>query len=285
VIAKVTGRDEVRAAMDAAMGLFAREARFYAQLAAAVPVRTPRCYHAADGALLLEDLGALRIGDQMQGLALADAERIVDALALLHAKFWETPQARQPWLLDPADPAFAGMVAQLVASGAGALRERFEGRAPDRALAAVLEHAADWQPLLRRGAEGPKTVVHHDCRLDNIFFEVGGTPVLVDWQVVARARGTQDVANLLAQCMEPDLLREHWEALLRRYFEGLRERGVAGYSWEQCQEHYRQNTLYAVASGMALVGAMDIGDGRGLGDAILRRALHHIDDIDAFSAF
>ena len=97
--------------------------------------------------------------------------------------------------------------------------------------------------------------------------------------------GIQDVANLLAQCMEPELLHDHWEALLRRYFDGLRECGVAGYSWEQCQEHYRQNTLYAIASGMALLGAMDIGDGRGLGDAILRRALDHIDHIDAFGAF
>jgi hypothetical protein len=284
VIAKITGRDEVRAAMDAAMGLFARESRFYAALAAAVPVRTPRCYYAADGTLLLEDLGELRIGDQIEGLDPLDAERIIDVLAGLHARFWNAPGADQPWLLDPSDPAFGGMVAQLVASGSGALRERFEGKVPDRALDAVLAHAGDWQPLLRRGAEGPKTLVHHDCRLDNVFFTGDGTPVFVDWQLVARARGTQDVANLLAQCMEPGQLRQHWEPLLHRYHDGLTDQGVAGYSWDQCQLHYRQNTLYAIASGMALLGAMDIGDGRGLGDTIMRRALEHVDDIEAFDA-
>jgi aminoglycoside/choline kinase family phosphotransferase len=285
VIAKVTGRDEVRAAMDAAMGLFAREARFYSELAAAVPVRTPRCYHAQDGVLLLEDLGALRMGDQIEGLEPAEAERIIDALTALHARFWNAPQTAQPWLLDPSDPAFGGMVAHLVASGSDALHERFAGQVPERVLVQVLRHAPDWQPLLHRGAEGPKTIAHHDCRLDNIFFTPDGTPVFVDWQAVARARGTQDVANLLAQCMEPETLREQWEPLLRRYHDGLVDHGVTGYSWAECQQHYRQNTLYAIASGMALLGAMDIGDGRGLGDTILRRALQHVDDIDAFGAF
>jgi aminoglycoside/choline kinase family phosphotransferase len=285
VIAKVTGRDEVRAAMDAAMGLFAREARFYSELATALPVGTPRCYHAADGVLLLEDLGALRMGDQIEGLETADAERIIDALTAVHAQFWDTPEAAQPWLLDPADPAFGGMVAHLVASGGDALQERFAGTVPDRALEGVLAHAGNWQPLLRRGAEGPKTIAHHDCRLDNIFFAHDNTPVFIDWQAVAHARGTQDVANLLAQCMEPEPLRQQWEPLLHRYHDGLVERGVTGYSWEECQQHYRQNILYAIASGMALLGAMDIGDGRGLGDTILRRALEHVDDIDAFGAF
>jgi hypothetical protein len=84
--------------------------------------------------------------------------------------------------------------------------------------------------------------------------------------------------------MEPEPLRQHWERLLRRYHDGLKDHGVTGYSWEECVQHYRQNSLYAIASGMALLGAMDIGDGRGLGDTILRRALEHVDDIDAFGA-
>jgi hypothetical protein len=224
------------------------------------------------------------MGDQIEGLELADAERIVDALVGLHARFWEAPESDAPWLLNPADAAFGGMVAQLVASGSEALRDRFSGKVPDRALDAVLAHAGDWQPLLRRGVEGPKTVVHHDCRMDNIFFTDDDAPVLIDWQAVAGARGTQDIANLLAQSMEPDLLRDQWEPLLRRYHDGLLERGVRGYSWDECQQHYRQNTLYAIAAGMALLGAMDIGDGRGLGETILRRALLHVDDIDAFGA-
>jgi hypothetical protein len=35
---------------------------------------------------------------------------------------------------------------------------------------------------------------------------------------------------------------------------------------------------------MALIGAMDIGDGRGLGDAILTGSLAHIAALDSFAA-
>jgi hypothetical protein len=287
VIAKITGRDEVRAAMDAAMGLFAREARFYATFAQHVPVRSPRCFYAGDGRatpLLLEDLGDLRMGDQMDGLTLADAERIIDALADLHARYWQSESLEQDWLLDPAGASFAGMVAHLVASGSEALRDRFEGRVPATTLRAVLDHAADWRSVLTRGAEGPRTIAHYDARLDNVFFAPDGTPVFIDWQAVASARGTHDIALLLTQSMDTRLLRERWESLLRRYHARLLDAGVSDYDWDQCVRHYRQNMLYSIGAGMALLGAMDIGDGRGLGDVIVTRALHHAHDVDAFGA-
>jgi hypothetical protein len=288
LIAKITGTDEVRAGMDAAMGLFAREGHFYRLFATQVPVRTPRCFHVGDGAgtpLLLEDLAALRMGDQMDGLRVDDAERIIDVLAALHARFWEAPELDQGWLVEPAAGAYAAMVAQLVASGAAAIQERFAGRASASVLAAVQEYAPQWEMILRRGVEGPKTLVHNDCRLDNVFFADDGAPALIDWQVAARTRGTQDVANLLAQSMDVDTLTANWEALLRRYHAGLGDHGVQAYSWEQCLLHYRQNVPYALGAGMALMGMMDIGDGRGLGEAIVTRALSHIDELDAFGAF
>jgi len=49
MIAKVRGRDDLRRQMDAVMGLFSREARFYGELAASVPIRTPRALVLGDG--------------------------------------------------------------------------------------------------------------------------------------------------------------------------------------------------------------------------------------------
>jgi hypothetical protein len=286
IIAKITGADEMRAGMDAAMGLFAREGHFYEHVARDVPVRTPHCWFVGDGTatpLLLEDLAGLRMGDQMEGLRVEDAERIVDVLARLHAQYWESAELQRDWLIDPAAGTYGAMVVQLVSSGADTLQERYAGKASARALAAVADHAGDWGHVLRRGVEGPHTLVHNDCRLDNVFFAEDGEPVLIDWQAPARTRGTQDVANLFAQSMDADLLSANWQDLLRRYHGGLVDGGVSGYSWEQCTEHYRQNVPYALGAGMALIGMMDIGDGRGLGDAIIMRALSHIDDIDAFA--
>ena len=287
LVAKIRGTTPVQAGMDAAMGLYEREARFYRELAGSVPVRTPCCLHVGDGTstpLLLEDLGGLRMGDQMRGLALSDAERLMDVLAALHARFWESPVLEQDWILSPGEGAFAGMVAQLVGSGMGALRERYSDRAPAGVLDAVATAAPRWGEILERCAEGPRTLVHNDCRLDNVFFRADGEPVLVDWQVLARTRGTQDVGNLLAGSMDVEDLRASWEPLLRRYHDRLCGQGVRDYTWGECVRHYRQNILYPLGAGIALLGHLDIGDDRGLGDAIVLRALTHTADLDSLTA-
>ncbi|MGH7803767.1 MAG: phosphotransferase, partial [Candidatus Binatia bacterium] len=164
------------------------------------------------------------------------------------------------------------------------LRERYAERAPAAVLAAVEAAAPHWGNVLERCAEGPQTLVHNDCRLDNLFFDDDGEPVFVDWQIVARTRGVQDVANLLAGNMDGQDLRDHWEPLLRRYHDRLCAQGIRGYGWEDCLAHYRQSVLYPLGAGLALLGAMDIGDGRGLGDAIVRRALGHVAELDSFGA-
>jgi len=77
LIAKLRGQRDVQLQMDQAMGLFQREAHFYATFADEVPVRTARCWFVGDGdttPLLLEDLADQRMGDQTEGMRLADAE-------------------------------------------------------------------------------------------------------------------------------------------------------------------------------------------------------------------
>ncbi len=101
IIAKAPGSTDIQRMMDAAMGLFARERFVYGELAGALPVRLPRCYHPGEPdkeePMLLEDLRGLRMGDQVAGLDRADAEGLVDRLADLHAAFWEVdPPAAMP---------------------------------------------------------------------------------------------------------------------------------------------------------------------------------------------
>lgn len=287
LIAKIRGADGTLAAMDAAMGLYAREARFYTEFAPQVPLRTPRCYHAGDGTekpLLLEDLGGLRAGDQMLGLSLNEARQLMDALADLHARFWEQPQADAEWLVQPANGVYAGMIVQLVGSGADALRERYRKQVKPDVLDAAVQLCARWGDVLKASTEGPQTLAHNDSRLDNFFFDADDTPIFVDWQIVARSRGTQDVANLLAGSMNTPELSEYWKPLLRRYHDRLTGNGVRHYSFSDCRDHYRQNILYPLGAGIALLGQLDIGDNRGLGDAINLRALQHCAELEAFSS-
>jgi Ecdysteroid kinase-like family len=286
LVAKIRGTKAVQAQMDQAMGLFERERRFYTEFADHVPVRTAGLFYAGDGdnaPLLLQDLGGMRMGDQQHALSVADAAAMMDTLAALHATFWRAPDLSAEWLVSPTEPVYCQMIAQVVASGAPVVAERFSGQVSDATLAAVTAAAKDWGHVLQRCAEGPQTLTHNDCRLDNIFFDGSGVPYLIDWQVPARTRGTQDVANLLAGSMNSDDLSDHWKDLLARYHEGLRAGGVSDYSKDQCLEHYRQSIIYPLGQGMALLGALDTGDGRGLGEISVLRCLKHIEELDALA--
>jgi hypothetical protein len=291
LIAKATGSTDIQRAMDAAMGLFAREQCVYAELADALPVRLPRCYHPGDGdkqePMLLEDLRGFRMGDQVAGLDGRDAERLVDLLADLHATYWKTepPGGDASRLVRLDDPLFSAMITQLVTSGVSALRERYAGRVPAGVLDTIEEIAPDWATVLQRCAEGPQTFVHNDFRLDNICFTPDGEPIVFDWQVAGRCRGTQDLAYLLSGSMPTDALRECWEALVGRYHARLLASGVEGYDLDECRFHYRQSLLYTVAPGIAMLGQMQLagGDERGLADTLVLRTLTHAAELDAFA--
>jgi hypothetical protein len=188
------------------------------------------------------------------------------------------------WMVSLADPMFGGMLTQLISSGLPALNEKYDGRLPSSIISAVTAAAPHWSDILLRCDEGPRTLVHNDCRLDNLFFRPSGEPVLFDWQLCGYTRGTQDVAYLLSGSLDSALLAAHWESLLRRYHARLEANGVVDYPWEQCLFHYRQSLLYTLAPGVAMLGAMAIpNDERGLADTLVMRTLTHAADLDVFA--
>jgi Phosphotransferase enzyme family len=289
VILKGRGDSENQRRMESALGLSAREQLFYSRIADAIPVAAPRCYFVGEvgGAepVVLEDLAHLRAGDQVAGLSMTDALRLIDDLALLHARYWETepPGGDPDRLISWTDPTIAGMITMLVCSGVDNLRARYSGRVRDQLLDAVAAAAPEWHKVLARCAEGPHTFVHNDFRLDNIFFAPDGCPVVIDWQLAGRCRGTQDVAYLLSGSMTEDMLRASWPDLLSRYHAALVSNGVRDYSFDQCLWDYRQSLLYTIAPGIAMLGQMQLAaDERGLADALVLRTLVHADELDAF---
>lgn len=289
VILKGPGDSDNQRLMESAMGLSAREQFFYSRIENGIPIAVPRCYFVGEVGgpepLVLEDLAHLRAGDQVAGLELTDARRLIDVLALLHARYWDTePPGDDPdRLINWTDPTIAAMLTTLVCSGLDNLRERYSGRVRERILDAVAAAAPEWHEVLARCAEGPQTLVHNDFRLDNVFFAPDGCPVVIDWQLAGRSRGTQDVSYLLSGSMTKDMLRGNWRDLLGRYHTGLVTNGVRGYSFDQCLRHYRQSLLYTIAPGIAMLGQMQLAeDERGLADALVLRTLVHADELDAF---
>ena len=211
VVAKLPAADPTSRATATSLGSYELEVRFYQQLAASLPVRTPRCLYAdidveaADFVLLLEDLAPARQGDQLAGCTTDEAAVAVAELPNLHAPRWGDPTlASIGWLhRDPA--ARQAFMAELLPVLHDGFRTRYAERLDD-------EVASACDALFGRLGEhlgtrrAPATIVHGDYRLDNLLFGGldGGVPVAVlDWQTVGTGSAMDDVAYFLGAGLLP----------------------------------------------------------------------------------
>ncbi len=290
LVAKLPAADGTSRATALALRSYENEVRFYQQLAPALPMRTPRVFHAdidvttAAFTLLLEDLAPGRQGDQLAGCTAEVAEVAVQELVRLHAPRWGDPNlADLEWLhRDPAtNQQFMLMLLPTLWEG---FRDRYgaelgpEVHQAGAALFASLERflLADTQPW---------TIIHGDYRLDNLLFDPtpGGTPVaVVDWQTCTHGPALNDVAYFIGAGLQPEERRATEEDLVRRYHAGLMANGVADYGWDRCWHDYRRGTwaglIMAIAASM-LVERTDRGDQMFL--TMADRHSRHALDLDA----
>lgn len=223
-----------------------REVSFYQRLAGEEAPRTPRCYFAAlddksgDFTLLLEDLGAARNPDQESGALLEDARVAIDHLARFHGHFWQHPllDACADWL--PLPNANREAFAFFVSRAWRACAARYPALPTSRPeVLDTLERVTG--PLLDRLSIGPITLLHGDCRLDNMFFASEAWPepfAIIDWQLALRGRGMWDVAIFLVGSLTPADHAAFAPALLSRYHAALSAAVGGGYSLEACTADY-----------------------------------------------
>jgi hypothetical protein len=271
-VAKIPTADPQTRGMASIFRFYEREVRFYEELAPAVSLATPRCYASAfdpdsgDFALLLEDLGAERLGDQLAGCSTTDAALVVEELTALHAAWWEDPRLEElPWL--PAiDHEVNKMGLGLYPQAWASFLERF-GAGVTPAVRALGERlGARVVGLLEELGGGPRTVCHGDVRLDNVFFGArpGTRPLtLIDWQITGRGVGTYDVAYFLSQSLSVATRRACERDLLARYHAALVRGGVRGYDFAQCVEDYRRAVLFCFVYPVMAGGLGDLSNDRG----------------------
>jgi aminoglycoside/choline kinase family phosphotransferase len=221
-IAKRPSADPIVRERQRALGMYEREARFYAELADRVSVRTPQCFHASDDLLVLEDLAPAVAGTFTHGLDPARVEAVIDALVAMHGEWQGRAElGRLPWLwrveraeadrwqanLEVRLPRFVDRHGQALSRDALRLAERVTTNLPSLMVA-----AAALPPTLCHGDPGPPNLM---------FGHPRGEPVLIDWQLVAARSGALDLAWLLALGV-PEAAYEHRRnAWLARYRDPL----------------------------------------------------------------
>ena len=271
VVVKLPATNEANLGVALAFDLYRREALFYRDIAERTSASTPKMFFAdaTDAerfALVMEDLRAYRLGDQVQGCGLEDAMAAMTTLGELHAPFWdrvdrpefefipyETPSTHGDALRDGSRAGWDPMV------------ETFGDAVPEP-MRAVRDRFLDAVPAMQSWlVQAPSTVVHGDFRMDNLFFgdDDGLDPMMViDWQGCLRSKGVRDVAYFLTQSVPTDVRREHERELLERWHATLVEGGVEDYPFDTAWEDYRRAVLCVWIPVVVIAGTLDSSNER-----------------------
>jgi Uncharacterized oxidoreductase dhs-27/Ecdysteroid kinase-like family len=245
-------------------GVYEREVRFYREIRDDCPIPVPVCYFAErdpvthDFLILLEDLAPAQPGRPLVGCSTAEANSVIDHLAKLHARWWgDADLDGLEWLPTPSVQRIEDFVSrnhraawrEFPLQSAGPLETRIKraGRLLGGQLITVLRHLS----------KAPRTLVHGDFQLANVFFSKDGEiRAVADWQVVVKARGPMDLSHFVVRSFEPEDRREAEGDLVRRYHQSLILNGVKDYSFQECWDDYRLSSLAQLGLGVALQHAL-----------------------------
>lgn len=277
-----------------AFRFYEREIRFYEEIAGDVELRTPRRYYSAMDVdagryiLLLEDLAYAQVGDQLEGCLEKEAALALTSLAKFHATWLESPRLSEidwmpaidvPWYTQAVLDSYAQIWPQFL--------QRFGSKLSPQMAATGERLGEKVGVIMQEMARPPRTIIHGDYRLDNLFFgtEDGrATLAVADWQIASRGRGVFDVAYFMSGGVPPDVRRAHEMRLLKEYHRILTENGGStGYDFDECLRDYRKSVVFCLVYPVIGGGSVDMGNERGvaLWDTWLDRNVAAIADLDA----
>ncbi|MDT5009155.1 MAG: hypothetical protein QOH57_772 [Mycobacterium sp.] len=230
------------------------EVAFYAKVAHAMAVPTPRCFYSditSDGsefALLLADMTPAVQGDQIAGSTPEEARLAVVALAGLHGPSWCDPE----WLTlsEIAMPmpgntdGFKGLgdVARMAVE---MTLEKLGDRVPEPDRETATNAMSVVTPWLM--AEPDRySLMHGDYRLDNLLYAPDRSRVtVVDWQTLGVGLPARDLSYFTATSLAPELRAETEHGLVDDYYQALLGYGVTDYDRDTCWRDYRLGMLQA----------------------------------------
>ncbi|MGX9791739.1 DUF7064 domain-containing protein [Mycobacterium sp. MMS18-G62] len=285
VVLKVAATDPSSRQTGLALGLYEREVRFYTEIAPGLGGPVAPCYHAAYDAdtgafhLLLGDAAPAVVGDEIHGATPEQAILALTELGNLHAPLLgDTTVAQADWL-NRESPMNQALIGQLYAG----FSERYADRIAPQHRAVCERLVASFDGYLAAEAQRLHGLVHGDYRLDNMLFGQDGAErrlTVVDWQTVTWGPAMTDIAYFLGCALPNDQRRDHYDALLRAYHDGLG--APSPISLDEVREDVRRASFFGVM--MAIVSSMlvartDRGDEMFM--VMLERHCQHVLDTNA----
>ncbi len=268
VIVKLPALDPAAVFTSTMLRMYIREVRFFNELASQSPVRVPASLHGAVDeetsrfVLVMEDVGHMRIVDQVVGMAATDAERAVDELAAWHATWWRQADqlAEAGVTVSLGDPVYPAVLPGVFEEGWRKVTAALD--VPDSILDVGPRFGAAIPGLLADLCRRPTTVIHGDYRADNILFAPDGSVVLLDFQLIGTGSGAYDLAYFVTQSLTTEVAAEHERTLFDRWTMGLRDGGVPVEDLRRMWEDYRTAALFCLVYPVVASRGMDLTDPR-----------------------
>lgn len=268
--AKFPAADDASRGTAAMFGLYAKEVRFYREIAPQIAVRVPKVHASelsddgADFVLLFEDVGPARGGDQIAGCTLTDAEAAISQAAAFHAPSWHNAAILgRDWL--PPRPEAAAQIRALYPQAQAIWRERYATSFEPEFMQLSEDIAAQCERLFPTHSSAPVSLVHGDFRLDNMLFDIkgGAEPIaILDWQTVTLGNPMTDVGYFLGCGIGDDLRRAHEDRLIDLWLSEMAARGVA-LQRAEIWDDYRRGALNGLTTAIfsaAFVERTERGD-------------------------
>ncbi len=236
------------------------EIAFYRDLADIAGVDSPETYIAeydvsTDRMLLVQEyLNKGSVGAIQTYLSFDDLDRVLSALAVMHAKWWNSEALAQLTQIRTFEQAMEGGARQFKSgrySGRQFLEKYGEYVHPE--IASIYGSDYQWDPVFQAGFSGNRTLCHYDVAAKNLFLpeDRSAPPVFFDWELVIRGNIGVELAQALAYCMAPE---DHIRIpkILDDYLEKMIGLGVSDLTQETLWSDFRHGLLVRLAAPIAL---------------------------------
>lgn len=271
------------------LGYWSLECLFCTRIAQHVPIRIPKVYAVAErGSRFVLAMENLREScdarmfinrDMAAGTTPERAARVLDTFAELHAHFWGWDRIQREALLPREFDTYRSRRSRRVTPMLNrAALEPAHRAAPDLVTERIVETCRltvdRWDAVLDAWFHGPTTLCHGDSHLGNCFEyeEDGRTKVgMIDFQAVQWSKGMRDVQYFLINSMEPDVLAENEESLIRGYCEALASRGI-DLPYADAFEQYRAFSYQTLMVGVVPLGLAGLTERNETVLAVTRRS-------------
>ncbi len=275
--------------------MYENEVRFYREIRDELAIETPRVFASrfdpATGrfGLLLEDLttrGA-RFPSALDPVSLDEVRSVLENLASLHARFWDSPRfaAELSWV---PTPVRGGMFDVFTTIGLELIEDQVD-RHPFKAdLIAPLGRTVHqmWGPLWtvqQQHTVAPTTLLHGDPHVGNTYLLPGERAGLLDWQLMVRGSWAHDVTYLLVTALDAEVRRTHQRDLLAEYLDRLAAAEVrTAPTLEDAFVQYRAAALWGLVIGWLICPPENYG--REITVANIARTVAAVEDLDTFAA-